>query len=390
MAERLYGSIQKQPSGRYRCVVYDPTTGKQVSATRDTRKEAEEFGKEQHDKLTGQAREMHKAGLTDADRKQFTDALATFKKKGVGALQVKFSQLLDRFTKEKVVTFSPGAQRAYEQSFAPFRAFFIDKLKDPLVHEVDEADVAAFMGWRRSHPVRGTTLAAATLRKDRGCLHGLFAFAIRPCRLLTTNPVADTENPKIEERDPVILSDAEFETLLLECTGDPMLAMFTLVCGETGARSESEVLWLRWGDLDFENGWLTIKSDRQGHQTKTKKTRRIPMSSRLKTALAAHVKTYEHATYDGVRSPWVFTYTETRGKQHVAGQRITSLRYPFKRAAKRAGVEAVRQHDLRHRAGSRWATKSIALAAAALGHSSTKMTERYTHLKPQALRALVD
>src|SRR5207249_3784533 len=129
------------------------------------------------------------------------------------------------------------------------------------------------------------------------------------------------------------------------------------------------------------------------HKTKTAKTRRVPMSKRLRAALDAHVKQYGHATYDGVRSPWVFHYTETRGRHHVAGARLTSVRSSFKRAAKRAGISReFCQHDLRHRRATAWLAqgKGLALVQQALGHSSAKMTERYTHLLPEHLKVLVD
>ncbi len=377
--KKLRGSVMARGDG-WLVRVYDSLSGKQKTWRLSgdyTERKAQEFADAEYDKVKAQVRRMK-------------DTKAT------GVTKMTFSELLQRYIDEWVKpTFSPGAQRCYEQSFVRFRSYFIDERDNPLIASIKSPDVMKFLSWRRAHPIRGTTLSEATIRRDRSCLHGLFQFAVRLGLLdkdgegTGVNPVARVPNPKPEERDPVILSDAEYELLLNECASDSMLSMFVLTMGETGARSESEVLWLKWEHLDFENGFLTIKSDRKGHRTKTAKSRRIPMSSRLKKALEAHVAKYEHTTYDGVRSPWVFHYTETRGKQQ-AGGRIVRLYQPFKRAAKRAGVAAVTQHDLRHRTASIWAPKSITLAAAALGHSSTKMTERYVHLKPKALQALVE
>lgn len=44
-------------------------------------------------------------------------------------------------------------------------------------------------------------------------------------------------------------------------------------------------MWLRWEDVDLEEGFLQIVSGRNGHRTKSGKTRWVPMTSRLRQAL---------------------------------------------------------------------------------------------------------
>jgi integrase len=53
----------------------------------------------------------------------------------------------------------------------------------------------------------------------------------------------------------------------------------------------------------------------------------------------------------------------------------------FKTACKRAGVENLRFHDLRHTAATRLVESGIPLHAVSklLGHSSIRVTERYSH-----------
>ena len=46
-----------------------------------------------------------------------------------------------------------------------------------------------------------------------------------------------------------------------------MLHTYVLTLGETGVRCDSEALWLRWEDIDFERGLLTVESVRKGRIT---------------------------------------------------------------------------------------------------------------------------
>jgi len=58
-----------------------------------------------------------------------------------------------------------------------------------------------------------------------------------------------------------------------------------------------------------------------------------------------------------------------------------SLKYSFKRACERAGIENLRFHDLRHTAATRMieAGASIVAVSKILGHSSIQTTMRYVH-----------
>src|SRR2546429_175573 len=73
------------------------------------------------------------------------------------------------------------------------------------------------------------------------------------------NPVARVPAPKADGRDPVLLSDAQYEALLTACA-DPVLQLYALTLGETGTRCESEALWLRWEDVDLDAGFLKVAS----------------------------------------------------------------------------------------------------------------------------------
>jgi integrase len=193
-------------------------------------------------------------------------------------------------------------------------------------------------------------------------------------------------------REPIIITDGEYEKLLVACEGRPMLQLYVLVLGETGVRCNSEGLWLRWQDLDFERGFVKVESVRKGRRTKSGKSRRVPMTPRLREALQDHAARYRLVTYDGERSPWVFHHTMTQ-RGAVAGQRLQSFHRAFASAVKRAELPAdLRQHDLRHRRVTTWLAggASPVLVQKAMGHADLATTMGYTHLLDDDLLALVE
>lgn len=302
---------------------------------------------------------------------------------------VRVSALLAQFEREALPPLTKGTQASYRDSFKTIRPFFVTELRDPTVERIRAADVQAFLTWRRAHRIGGGAVSNRTCAKDRAVLHRLFSFAER-LEYREGNPVARVAAPKADPRTAVILTDADYELLLAECR-DPFLRLYTLALGETGARCESEVLWLTWADVDLDEGFLQIVSGRDGHRTKTGRTRWVPMSKRLTEAMQAHAAEYRGATYHGAASPWVFHHVND-SRHHTAGDRIGSLRRSFALAAHRATLPAgFTQHDLRHRRVTTLVQQGHDLAKIQklAGHANIRTTMLYTHLVREDLVGLV-
>ncbi len=64
---------------------------------------------------------------------------------------------------------------------------------------------------------------------------------------------------------------------------------------------------------------------------------------------------------------------------------MTDIKKAFSKARKRAGLDDVRFHDLRHTFARHLVMAGVDLTSVKelLGHKSTKMTERYSHLSPK-------
>ncbi|GIW51202.1 MAG: integrase [Gemmatimonadales bacterium] len=335
----------------------------------DTKREAEDWARRKYEELVRQVDRV---------------------RRGI-AVGVRMSDLLNYFETERLPRLAPGTQAAYIDSLKPIEAYFVERLGDPRVEDVRTADIADYLDWRRLHGLRGDKpLHNRTLAKDRAVLHRIFEVAIQR-EWREGNPVARVPVEKYDARQPVILSDEEYERLLAAIR-DPMVRTYVLFCGETGARCESEALWVKWEDVDLEAGFVTIVSGRDGHRVKGGKTRYVPLTPRLKEALREHFARYRFASYDGRRPEYVFHHTTAAGRC-VPGQRVKSFYDAVRNAAKRAGLpEDWRMHDLRHRRATTWLAegKSPVLVKEALGHTDLRVTMNYTHLAREHLRALVE
>src|SRR6202049_440430 len=143
-----------------------------------------------------------------------------------------------------------------------------------------------------------------------------------------------------------------------------LLALRVLIL--TGARL-SEILTLRWSSVDVENGLLHLPDSKTG-------PRAVPIGAPVLARLAAAPR--------------------ERGNPYVcpgekAGHHFVGLAPGWQRIRRRAGLEGVRLHDLRHTHASSAAGlgTSLQIIGALLGHSGPQTTARYAHLADSPVRA---
>ena len=81
-------------------------------------------------------------------------------------------------------------------------------------------------------------------------------------------------------------------------------------------------------------------------------------------------------------NPWVIA-----GK--LPGSHLTDLQRPWRRIRKRAGLEDVRIHDLRHSFASRALAlgESLTMIGKLLGHTQVQTTARYAHLARDSMQS---
>ncbi|MGA2363416.1 MAG: tyrosine-type recombinase/integrase [Candidatus Aminicenantales bacterium] len=174
------------------------------------------------------------------------------------------------------------------------------------------------------------------------------------------------EKDNIKER---ILAPDE-ERRLFGASSSALRPILTVALN-TGMRL-GEILGLRWNQVDLKS--RTIRVER----TKSGKIRFIEINSPLLHELS-HLK-----GTDG-RSPYVFPNPAT-------GKSLTTVKTAFKAACRRAEIHGLRFHDLRHTFATRLNMLGVdpITIKELLGHSSLKLTERYTHSNQEQKRTAVE
>jgi integrase len=135
---------------------------------------------------------------------------------------------------------------------------------------------------------------------------------------------------------------------------------------------------LRWADdVNFEA--RTVRGWRRKGRRRELKPYYVPMSDDLAAVL--------RALPSRLKSPWVFPNTLGTGPEdgkHFVGRVFTP-------ALRKAKIADFRWKDLRHTFASRLRMKGVDIQDIRdlLGHTSTRMTERYAHLAPGKLHDVI-
>ena len=134
----------------------------------------------------------------------------------------------------------------------------------------------------------------------------------------------------------------------------------------TGAR-RNEVTYARWEYVDWAKATLKVPI------SKTGKPRWIKLNGAALEVLRA---------VEGRKDPSPFIFPSA-----LTGRPPPSLHFPWRRIKRRAGLEGVRLHDLRHTFASIIVNerRSLYEAQRLLGHTHAKATQRYAHLTEETL-----
>lgn len=139
----------------------------------------------------------------------------------------------------------------------------------------------------------------------------------------------------------------------------------------TGCRLR-EVLHLRWSEVDFDRGVLRLPDSKTGRKVVFLPQPAIDILNSM-TRIGSFVIASDSAG--------------TKDEKPRA-----DLKRPWAAITKRAGLDDVRLHDLRHSFASIGAESGLGLPVigALLGHSSAQTTKRYAHAADEASRRAVD
>ena len=227
------------------------------------------------------------------------------------------------------------------------------------------------------HP-EGRPLSPKSVRHVASVVHSTFEKALR-WQLITRNPMARIELPKITKKPPVVVEKDGAKKLLERARGT-RLYPFIMLGLASGAR-RGELLALQWSDVDFETGIMNItksveqtKAGLRVKSTKSGKPRRFAVPGAALDALREH-----RAEQDRDRGLFGADYQENdlvfcqpSGGYYnpgCVGNRVSVL-------MKSAGLEGVSLHSLRHTHASELLSNGVPIPTVAkrLGHANANIT----------------
>lgn len=182
-----------------------------------------------------------------------------------------------------------------------------------------------------------------------------------------------------EKRRDRFLTEAEFAKLgeaLREAQRIGVEDFYILACFRLLAVSgfrRGEVVNLKWRDVDFKRGRVTLRDAKTGDRVAIANQPMIEILETLKARRDKSIATHRRTD----RKPRAASFYVLPGRVH--GNPLTGLDRPWKRVCDAAGLEDVRMHDLRHSFASFAAAGGLSLPAigALLGHKSAQTTQRY-------------
>ncbi len=178
------------------------------------------------------------------------------------------------------------------------------------------------------------------------------------------------QKPAVNNLKTEDLSAKQLERLLaaIDQHGNKQAGNLMKLVLYTGMR-RGECFRLKWQDVDFERGFITLRDPKGGADQK------IPLNDSARQLLASHERT--------AGSDYVFPGRD--------GQQRTNIRKPVNEIKKAAGLpkDFRALHGLRHTYASMLASSGkvdMYTLQRLLTHKSPIMTQRYAHLRDEALK----
>lgn len=200
-------------------------------------------------------------------------------------------------------------------------------------------------------------VSGSTVNREIAILSNVFTRAIA-WKYATANPVKGVA--RYEEPDPVTRPlTADEEARLLDAAAKHLKPILVLLIN-TGAR-RTELLSLRWKNVYFTTRELVIPKT----NCKRKQMRMIPLNSTALETLRALPRDHDFVFYNS-----------------RTGTYVHDIKTAFHAACRKAGIEGLRLHDLRHSFATRLRARgeSLTTIRKLMGHSKYETTLRYAHV----------
>lgn len=228
-----------------------------------------------------------------------------------------------------------------------------------------------FVGYRDE---RLKKVSPATLKRQLTPIRHMFRHARDEWGIpLRENPLSKVRLVETDKRRERRLRSDELDRLLKAAgkTRNPFILPVVRFALETAMR-RSEILALRVRDVDIERCTATIRISKNGY------SRTIPLSSLAVAILETTIA--------------VMSEKDKAGNERIFPITPLALRLAWVRLTKRAKVDDLHFHDLRHEAISRFFEKGLTVpeVASISGHRDIRMLMRYAHADKGKLAEKLD
>ena len=228
--------------------------------------------------------------------------------------------------------------------------------KKPL-SELTTADFAAYRDERLK------TITSKSFKRQLSPISNMFEIARMDWKVpLRSNPLTDLSLKVKDNKRDRRLREGEIDELMEagRKTRNPLLIPIVRLALETAMR-RGEMLALRFRDVDIERCTATIRESKNGY------SRTIPLSSLAVAILETRMAVM--SVKDKARNGRIFPLTPV------------AVRLAWDKLTKRAKIEDLHFHDLRHEAISRFFEMGLTVpeVASISGHRDIRMLLRYAH-----------
>jgi integrase len=267
----------------------------------------------------------------------------------------------------KYLPWAKEHKKTWDDDFFHYRKHLEPRFGNKALDSIMSFDVEKMKSeLKKGRNALGKPYQPATIKHQLVLLRHLYNIARKWGIYDGKNPLDSVQMPKLDNQVTEFLSDEELSRLLdvLEHWPFRESAAFVKFAMLTGVR-RGELFKLQWDHIDVERGLVKLV-DPKGTKTVT-----IPVSQEALAVLSELNRTS------------IFVFPGDNGKQR------TDFKGPWLRIRKAAGLPAgFRFHGLRHNFASYMISNGVDLAVvgALLTHKDAATTQRYAHLRPDAVR----
>lgn len=295
-------------------------------------------------------------------------------------LKLEISNGADPSNEKRVQKAVPTLSTFYEDHYKPYAA--VHKRSAGSDHQLYTCRLESRFGHLRLNQItktmiigfhnelRESGLAGATCDHYVKFLRHAFNLAI-DWGMLKENPASGVKLFNFDNKVEHYLDAAELETLMtvLKTGANRPVCMIAMFLLSTGARM-NEALTAKWSQINRDTRTWKIPA----LNSKSKKVRSVPLND---SALDIISQLDTEAEFE-----YLFV-------NRVTGNPYTNIHKAWGKIREQAGMRTIRIHDLRHMYASFLVNSGRTLyeVQQILGHSTSKVTERYSHLSSATLQA---